>query len=349
MRHHTIIRFKLQTAILRGRACHGRNRMVMSVPMKISIIIPVKPGGAVGAIAALKSLDPDSPDFEVLVAEGRKPSRQRNMAGKAAAGDILYFLDDDAVTVPDALKRLAACFEDPHVAVVGGPSVTPAGDSFFQRAIAWALTSGFGGGAIRNRYRSYGTVRKTDDRELILCNLAFRKDVYFSFGGLDERLYPNEENELVDRLLASGAILLHDPGMFVRRSQRSTLTAYVRQMLTYGRGRAEQTLISRSLSFKAVIPALFAVYMLSLLFFISVWWYTLPALLYLFAILVNMVVAVYKDGLQLALRLPLVYTMLHFCYGAGFIAGLFSPRYRKTDASSSEVTLKNLKTFGSDW
>lgn len=317
--------------------------------MKVSIIIPVKPGGKVGAIAALKNLAPDSPDHEIIVAEGKKPSRQRNLAAQAARGDILYFLDDDALAVPDALKRLVASFEEQKVAAVGGPSITPSGDSIFQRSIAWALASSFGGGAIRNRYRRYGVLRDTDDRELILCNLAFRKETYLSCGGLDERLYPNEENELIDRLLASGARLLHDPEMFVKRSQRPTLAAFIRQMRTYGKGRAEQTLISRSLSFKAVIPALFVVYTISLPFLSPGWWYNLPALLYLSAILANMVTAVKEEGLPLASRLPLVYTLLHFCYGAGFIAGLFTPRFSKVDESNTDVTLKSLKVFGGNW
>lgn len=316
--------------------------------MKVSIIIPVKPGGAVAALAGIKRLDPDSPDYEVIVAEGKKPSRQRNLAAKAAEGDILYFLDDDALIVPDALKRIVSCFTEADVAALGGPSITPPTDTHFQRSIAWALSSSFGGGAIRNRYRSTGKIRDTDDRELILCNLAFRKDVYRSFGGLDERLYPNEENELIDRLLKSGLRLLHDPGMFVQRSQRPTLAAFIRQMKTYGKGRAEQTLISRSISFKAVIPALFVIYALTLPF-VYFWWYILPAIIYLAMVFVNMSAAVCREGLAVALRLPLVYTLLHFCYGAGFIAGLFSPRYSEVDKSHLDVTLKSIKKFGSSW
>src|SRR5690349_6583999 len=99
--------------------------------MKISIIIPVKPGGAVSALGALRNLEPGSPDHEIIIAEGRRPSRQRNQAAAAAGGDILYFLDDDAAVVPDALKRIAAVFSDEKVVAVAGPSITPASDSLF--------------------------------------------------------------------------------------------------------------------------------------------------------------------------------------------------------------------------
>lgn len=317
--------------------------------MKISIIIPVKPGGYVAALESLDNLAADSPDYEVIVAEGKRPSRQRNLAATAAQGEILYFIDDDAAVPPDALKRIAAAFSSPAVAVIGGPSITPGDDTPFQRAIAWALSSAFGGGAIRNRYRRYGTLRDTDDRELILCNLAFRKDVYLANGGLDERLYPNEENELIDRLLASGARLLHDPDLFVTRSQRPTYQALIKQMLTYGRGRAEQSLLSRSLSFKAVVPALFAIYLLSLPLVAAVSWYAIPACIYLLILAGNMLAATGNEGAGVALRLPLIYTLLHFCYGFGFLMGVFLPRYRHSAGNNGAVSLRRVKELGSGW
>jgi len=316
--------------------------------MNVSIIIPVKPGGFVAAVESLRNLVPSAVGYEVLIAEGRRPSRQRNMAAREAVGEVVYFLDDDSCVVPDALVRIAAHMRDDSVAVVGGPSLTHADNSPFQRSVAWVLASAFGGGAIRNRYRKHGSLRDTDDSELILCNLAFRKDIFLSSGGLDERLYPNEENELIDRLLAGGFRLLHDPELFVTRSQRPTLRAFVRQMLTYGNGRAEQTLVSRRVDAKAIIPSLFVLYLMSLPVF-HVWWYLLPAALYLVIVLGNMLMASRTEGFSLVWRLPVIYTLLHACYGAGFISGLFSPRYKKCDSPCDDVNIVRLKAVDSDW
>lgn len=329
--------------LFRG-ACQRRTHVLLCAAMRVSIIIPVKPGGTVSALEPLEQLLPGSPDFEIIVAEGKKPSQQRNRGAEAAGGDLLYFLDDDSLVEPDALQRLERLFVEPDVAAVGGPSVTPRSDSAFQRSVGWALASLFGGGAIRNRYRRSGAVRQTGDNELILCNLAFRREQYLAAGGLNEKLYPNEENELIDRLLASGARLLHDPDLFVTRSQRPTLKAYVRQMLTYGRGRAEQTLLTRTIGFKALLPALFSLYILSLPLAPG-FWYLLPLFIYLAAIVANMAAATAVIGISPALRLPLVYFLLHFCYGAGFIVGLFQPRYRGGGVAEQPVTLRRVREF----
>ena len=94
-----------------------------------SIIIPVKPGGAVRALEALRRVDYPAEDFEVLVAEGRCPSLQRNLAAGEAKGEYLYFLDDDSLVAPDFLRRAAACYEKRYIVAVGGPSLTPEDDS----------------------------------------------------------------------------------------------------------------------------------------------------------------------------------------------------------------------------
>lgn len=65
-------------------------------------------------------------------------------------------------------------------------------------------------------------------------------------GGFDERLYPNEENELLNRLASRGALLFHPPQMVCRRSQRETLGAVLRQHVRYGRGRARHIAIDQN-------------------------------------------------------------------------------------------------------
>ncbi|HEX9023382.1 MAG TPA: glycosyltransferase, partial [Geobacteraceae bacterium] len=132
-----------------------------------SFIIPVKPGGTVRALGALRQLGEQGFPYEILVAEGTAPSRQRNLAAQQSRGDILYFLDDDSRVAPDCLAECAAALADPSVAVVGGPSLTPAEDTRLQHLFGFALSSPFGAGAVRNRYRSAGAPRETTERELI--------------------------------------------------------------------------------------------------------------------------------------------------------------------------------------
>lgn len=316
---------------------------------RFSIIIPVKPGGQVAAIRSLRALTYPSASYEVLVAEGTRPSMQRNLAAGRAGGELFYFLDDDSLIAPDALWVAADALSDPAVAVVGGPSLTPATDSPFQRAIGCAVSSLLGSGGVRNRYRRVGVRRITDDRELILCNLCFRGAVFLAEGGLDARLYPNEENELLDRLQGRGYRLLHDPELAIWRSQRPNMRSFCRQMYGYGRGRGEQTRISSSWPPSMLIPPLFLLYLLSLLL-LHPWWYMLPLAAYLLLVVGNVLLSLMgRTEPAVAVRLLWLIPLMHLLYGAGIIVGLLQPRFSVGGAAGASVSIRHVKHFDQEW
>jgi glycosyltransferase involved in cell wall biosynthesis len=317
-------------------------------PLKISIVIPVKPGGKVKALRNLSRLEYPPELFEILVAEGRRPSAQRNHAAARASGEILYFLDDDSLAEPHCLARLSSHYRsDPALAAVGGPSLTPADDSLLQKAIGLIFISSFGGGCNRNRYRQTGEVRETDDNELILCNLSFRREMFLEAGGLDERLYPNEENELLHRLKAAGKRLLHDPHLSVYRSQRPSYNAFVKQIFGYGRGRGEQVCISKEIKIFTFVPSLFILYLLSLPFFPDRI-YAVPLVAYGILDLWFSFFQMPADKYRIALLKAILFPTLHLCYGAGLLAGLVRPRFLRTTDDAGGVQIRTIKSMNAN-
>ncbi len=313
----------------------------------ITIIIPVKPGGHVAALAALHALDASPHSFEILVAEGSSPSRQRNTAAREAQGEIIYFLDDDSRVAPTALDTVVEILSDTSVAAVGGPSLTPDDDTLLQRLFGSALASPLGAGAVRNRYRAVGEIRETTDRELILCNLAMRREVFIEFGGFDERLYPNEENELMDRIAAKGLKLIHAPGMAIRRSQRRTLRQFCRQMFSYGRGRAQQTLISGQIAPVSFAPLLFLLYLLLLPFLPLSILSVAPLAAYVILAAVSSAIEAFTAGSPSRLLLLLLFPVMHLANGYGLLCGLFGGTKGISAARpDAPVTIRRVKEFG---
>lgn len=315
----------------------------------VSIIIPVRPGGIVRAVERLCRADYPAVSIEVLVAEGCSPSRQRNRAVAMAKGELVYFLDDDSLVDSGFLQRAVAQFTEPRVAAVGGPSLTPRDDTFFQRTAGLVLSSPFGGGGARNRYRRTGKARLSSERELILCNLVFRRQLFLDCGGLDERLYPNEENELMDRLIAQGWLLVHDPELAVFRSQRPDFRSFVRQFSGYGVGRGEQTRIAGLRHGIDLAPAFFLVYLL-LLPLAPMPLCLIPLICY-GAVLAAAALAAAWQGKAL-LSIPLLFILfptLHLSYGAGLLKGLLLPRFGKARAEQQEVSIRVVKELGRAW
>jgi GT2 family glycosyltransferase len=309
-----------------------------------SIIVPVKPGGHVAACQHInKNISADT-NYEMLLAEGNAPSKQRNNAAREAGGDLLYFLDDDSLVKHENLVICSEAMNDPTVAVVGGPSLTPAGDSWLQQLFGYALASGFGSGAVSNRYRACGEVRKTTDKELILCNLVVRRSVFIELGGFNECLYPNEENEFLERVVAAGYTLLHVPAMSVFRSQRRTLKAFIRQMFSYGRGRGQQTLITSSYSVTSFIPLFFVIYLAVALIGIKYVLLLVPLVLYVFASLASAFMVMRRTGRIYALFLLGIYPLMHVVNGIGLLWGLLNGKPEPT--RDIFIRISKIKEFG---
>ena len=95
----------------------------------------------------------------------------RNTGAHAATGSIVAFIDDDALPEPDWLERLAAPYEDPQVAAVGGgifPRWSAERPAWFPPEFDWVVGC---------TYRGLPQTRATV-RNLIGANMSFRSAVF---------------------------------------------------------------------------------------------------------------------------------------------------------------------------
>jgi succinoglycan biosynthesis protein ExoA len=316
---------------------------------RVTIIVPTKPGQAeIPSVEAARQLDYPRELIEVIIARGKQPAIQRNRALHEATGEIIYFLDDDARPAPGALRRAVEHFRDPKVQMVGGPNLCPADAPFLEQVFAVVLASWIAFGPSRARYDRVGGARPSGEKELILCNLLARRATMLAVGGFDEALYPNEENALMDEVQKRGGLLLYDPEVVVERRPRSTLRAFCKMLMTYGRGRAEQFRLHPTPgSAMNFVPPLFVFYVLVLPVLVEVlgrlghrglaFLVTVPALIYLPALVFQTVASIPNFGVIRSIAaFPLLYAA-HFFYGLGFWRGLFT-RVKQTKPATTEVT-----------
>jgi glycosyltransferase involved in cell wall biosynthesis len=317
---------------------------------RVTIIVPTKPGQAeIKSVEAARRLTYPREKLEILVARGKQPSIQRNRALREASGDIIYFLDDDSQPAPDALSRAEEHFRDANVQMVGGPNLCPPDAPFLEKVFAVVLSSAIAFGPSRARYDRVGNIRATSEKELILCNLLARRSTTLELGGFNEALYPNEENALMDELQKRGGKLIYDPAVFVYRRPRSSLAAFCKMLMTYGRGRAEQfrlhPTIGSALNFA---PPLFVVYFL--LFHAALiatpgarWIVYAFALIWAYwaALLAQTIISASRHGIARSFcAFPLLFAT-HFLYGIGFWKGLFS-RMNRTNRPTTEVQIERV-------
>ena len=312
----------------------------------VTIIIPTRPGQAeIPAVTAARALDYPKDRLEIIIARGKQPAVQRNAAIRAARGEWIYFLDDDAVARPDALRRALLHFAQPSVKMLGGPNLCPANAPLLEQVFAVVLVSWLAFGPSRARYDSVGVARESGEKELILCNLMARRADVLELGGFDESLYPNEENALMDELQRRGAKLIYDPDFVVERRPRPTLRAFCKMLFTYGRGRAEQFRLhptpGSALNF---IPPLFCVYLVASVV-AAAWLGPIvfgPLGLYgLVVVAQTLVLMATKGFARSLLAMPLVIAS-HIFYGLGFWRGLFTTLKPAGQKPAVEVKLETI-------
>ncbi len=309
----------------------------------VTIIIPARPTDTeIRALAGVRALDYPKDRVQVLLARGRQPSVQRNLALRQATGDLVYFLDDDSVAIPDALRRAAVHFQNHDVVMVGGPNLCPTDAPQLEQAFARTMATLLAFGPSRARYWPVGVARSSSEKELILCNLIARRQPVLDLGGFDESLYPNEENALMDELQKRGGRLVYDPDIRVHRRPRPHLASFIKMLLNYGRGRAEQFRLHPSAgSALNFVPPAFVVYVLvfALLPPLLRW----PMGLYLLMVLAQ-AVAVTTDRLSLAWRVAPLVVLTHVVYGIGFWRGLFTRPEQRPKPKSDEVKIETVSS-----
>lgn len=303
----------------------------------IGVVIAVdRADKTLAALEGLAQLPPSERPREVLLSVGRNPSLQRNLGVKACRSDLVQFLDDDSKVNRGTFRALAAHFEDPRTAVAGGPNLVPPDAIPFERTVNAVLASWMGSFKVRSRYAAIGSVREATEKELILCNMMVRRSAFLKEGGFRVDLYPNEENEFLNRLLHKGYRMVYDPGAAVFRSRRKSLGAFCWQAFRYGRGRARQMKVYPCLSdLIHLAPAFFLVYLLTLVdaflpatagtlwgsLVRSPYWWAPFVLFALGAVGTGVSAASWNRRFTDALKVPVLIFLRHTFYGAGLFAG----------------------------
>ena len=148
----------------------------------------------------------------------------RNAGLRAAAGEIIAYLDADAECHPEWPYHLALSLEDPNAAATGGPNLPFADAGLVERAVAAAP-----GGPVH--------VLLTDDwaEHVPGCNMAIRRTALEEIGGFHPPfLAAGDDVDVCWRLLDRGHQIAFAPAAQVRHHSRPTFRAYLRQQRTYG-------------------------------------------------------------------------------------------------------------------
>jgi succinoglycan biosynthesis protein ExoA len=263
---------------------------------------------------------------------GRIPAAL-NLAVAAARYQVIARIDGHALFPPEYLRTALAVLAATGAADVGGVMAAE-GETSFQQAVAWGMTSRAGVGSAG--WHTGGDEGPADSVYLGV----YRREVIEQAGGWDEGMLRAEDWELNYRIRARGGLVWFTPKLRVTYRPRENARRLASQYFHYGRWRRvvirdhPETASFRYLAPPAAAGLVGAGLLAGLAGLAgiaagapaAVGWLTAGLVIpvtYLAGIAA--VSAALSGGLPARVRaqLPLVLAVMHMCWGAGFLT---SPR-----------------------
>src|SRR5215204_2216804 len=166
--------------------------------------------------------------FRLITTENLGLSNARNVGMKAASGEIIAYLDDDARPDPHWLTYLAATFLSTEHAGVGGPNLTAPGDG----PIAYCVAKAPGNPV-------HVLLSDQEAEHIPGCNMAFCKAYLQAIGGFDPQFrVAGDDVDVCWRLQQRGWTLGFNPAALVWHHRRNSVRTYWKQQQGYGRAEA---------------------------------------------------------------------------------------------------------------
>jgi succinoglycan biosynthesis protein ExoA len=297
-----------------------------------------------GTRQQLQGLAASDPRFVCIDNPARIVSSALNAAIAASRGEVIVRMDVHTRYAPNYIAQCLATLAETGADNVGGPwraqAVTHCDNpsathqtSYTQQAIAAAFQSTWvSGGALSRRLCYSGWV------DTVYLG-AWSRATFERFGGFDENLVRNQDDEHNLRLIRAGGRVWQSSSIESAYFPRDSLLALFKQYQQYGYWKPfVMRKHGKTAALRHVMPGLFMAALLLAALLAGVW--RQPAMLQtlvgFYALAVLFVACLITANRQVALpwsaawRLPLVIATYHAAYGWGSLLGWFDVLRGKT-------------------
>jgi len=286
---------------------------------KVSIIIPVKEKNDIYLKECIEGIKKQNYlDYEILVVPDSacpgKPSKKRNWAVNQATGEILCFIDSDAVPCDENwLSNSIKFFDDQEIGAIAGPQLNHPTDSFFQKISGKTLALKICSGGFADRYK-IGKKGLVEVSEMPSVNLFVRKRLFENF---DELILTGEDAKLCFQIKKKGYKVIYNPSIQVYHHRRKNLWLHCKQIFIYGRDKVKVLKDLKIFKLSYYIPTLFVLGLCFGWLISQQIYFTILSIYLLIVILSSLKYRLWEAGFVM------VYVILTpLSYGLGFLWGL---------------------------
>ena len=243
-----------------------------------------------------------------------------NIALRQAIGEIVIRVDGHTIIAPDYVRHCVETLQRTNADNVGG-IMNAIGSTPFGKAVALSTSTPFGIGSGRFHYSE-----KEEWVDTVYMG-AWPRGVFKKVGLFDEELVRDQDDEFNYRLRENGGRILLSPAIKSEYTVRSTPIALGRQYYLYGYWKVRvMQKHPCQMSLHQFVPPVFVLsVLLSGLLLLSPVFRPLSIIVPVVYLVANLTASLWvasRHGWKYLQLLPLTFTILHFSYGLGFLAGL---------------------------
>lgn len=269
--------------------------------------------------------------IKYLAFGNKLPTEKRELAAKVATGDILAFIDDDAVPKTDWLNNAVRHFHIEKVAAIGGPAVTPPNSSLREIASGAVYESRLGSGPLFYHYIP-GRPKEVIDYDMV--NFLIRANVFELVGGFATNTWPGEGRMLCASVIREGLKVVYDPDVIVYHKRQPLFIPHLKKISEHAfkRGYLVRHSTGYLNNFGVLLPSIFVIGLLlgpvvGILGGLPLIMFTLLEGMYLCGLFIaGFWTAFVRQNLAVgALIIPGIMTT-HLTYGIFFLRGFLSRR-----------------------
>lgn len=260
-----------------------------------------------------------------------------NIGIEASCGKYIVRLDAHADYATDYISKCIYYLENTDAENVGGVAETKA-NGFMGNVIAKMLSSKFGVG--NSQFRINGESGYVDTVPFG----AFKREVFSKYGGYDERLVRNQDNEMNFRIRKNGGKIYLSNDIHFSYYCRDSIKGISIMAIKNGMWNIiTMKLCPGSMGWRHFIPFLFVVSVLGLniLGMIhSIFWMLLGLELLLYFILDVLFSIKQASNVKDFFALIILFPIFHIAYGIGSIVGitkLFSKEFQKENYNNKKI------------
>lgn len=261
--------------------------------------------------------------IKYLYKKNSGPGSSRNFGAEYATGEYLIFLDSDCLLPQTYFNVLDRYLHLDAVDLFGGPDAAHKDFTSVQKAISQTMTGFFTTGGIR------GGGEGMDRFYPRSFNMGVKREVFFDLGGFGSLRF-GEDLDFSMRAVKAGYRVARFPEAWVYHKRRATFRQFFKQVYNSGMARVYlYHLHPGTIKLVHVLPSVFVIGSLILLFLTFIWHWAFVLPLFIYAVMLY-AEAVFrtKNTLVSLLSIPAGVIQLSG-YGLGFIHAWFLSLLRK--------------------